>query len=140
MQLPKQSNSSTNDPISDALDLPPIYEVLPKEEPKKPTEMSDEDFEYARGNLINVIEKGSEALDSLMDVAQQSQQPRAYEVVASLIKTLADTNKDLLELRKKSKELDNMDGSKGPSTVNNNLFVGSTAELQKLIKGDNVKE
>lgn len=140
-KLPKQSNSSTSDPISNALDIPPLYEVLPKEEPKKEVvDVASQDYEYARGNLINVIEKGSEALDSLMDVAQQSQQPRAFEVIASLIKTIADTNKDLLELKKKDKEISNMDGNKGPSTVNNNLFVGSTAELQKLIKGNNVEE
>lgn len=97
---------------------------------------ASDDFEYARGNMINIIEKGNEALDGILNVAGQSQQPRSYEVAATLIKTLVDAQKDLLELQKKKKELT---GESSTKTVTNNLFVGSTAELQKLIKNNEQK-
>lgn len=125
-----------NDPISDALNLTPIQEVLPAEK-KKPVAVTT-DFEYARGNMLNILEKGNEALDGILDVAQQSQHPRAFEVVAGLIKTLSDTNKDLLELQKRQKDIIKQeDEQSGPKTINNNLFVGSTTELQKLIRQQN---
>jgi hypothetical protein len=94
----------------------------------------EDDYQHARENLIGVIDKGNEALEALLQIAQQSQQPRAFEVVASLIKTVAEANKDLLEIAKKTKEIENMDGNNSAKTINNNLFVGSTAELQKLLK------
>ena len=75
-------------------------------------------------------------MDDMLNVAQQMQHPRAYEVLATLIKTLSDTNKDLLDLHKKKRELEIGDDSQGPKTINNNLFVGSTAELQKLLKNN----
>lgn len=138
-QLPKQSNNSMiNDTIGDALGLTPIQEVLPKA--KKESIDTVTDYQYARGNMLNILEKGNEALDGMLDVANQSQHPRAYEVVATLIKTLADTNKDLIELAKKTKELERLDGVEAPQTINNNLFVGSTTELQKLLKKSNEQE
>lgn len=133
-QSPKQLTSSmNNDPIANALDLTPIQEVLPKQIFQ--TTHVESDYDFARTNMINVIDKGREALDDMLGVAQMSQQPRAYEVIATLIKTLSDSNKDLLELSKKVKELKS-DDDQGPKTVNNNLFVGSTAELQKLLKNN----
>lgn len=120
-----------NDPISKALNMVPMQEVLPVE--SKPIDNND-DFEYARGNMLSILERGNGALDSLLDVADQSQHPRAYEVVATLIKTLADANKDLLELQKKNKELKKVEDNNTPKTINNNLFVGSTTELQRLLK------
>lgn len=118
-----------NDSISKALDVTPVntVEVISKE--IKPT--SDTDFDYARGNLINIIEKGNQALDGILDVADMSQHPRGYEVVATLINSLASVNKDLVDLNKKKKELDQHNNS---TNITNNLFVGSTAELQKLLK------
>lgn len=125
-----------NDPISKALDLPPLEMTsLPVE--KKEADYVD-DYEYARGNLINIIEKGNEALDGILNVADQSQHPRGYEVAANLIKTMSEVNKDLLELSKKRQDLEGVNAK--PNTVNNNLFVGSTAELQKLIKQQNGTE
>lgn len=118
------------DPIAKTLDLVPIDSRLST---KTSNQHLVDDFEYARGNLISVIEKGQEALTSIVDVAGMSQHPRAYEVVATLVKAVADANKDLLELRKKQKDL-MVDDQSSPTTVNNNLFVGSTAELQQLIK------
>ena len=92
----------------------------------------DNDYKYARENLYTIIEKGQESLNTLVDVAQQSQHPRAFEVVSQLVKTLSDTNKDLLELQKKIKVI-NKDIQEGPKTVNNSLYVGNTADLQKFI-------
>ena len=138
-QLPKQSsNSMINDTIGDALGLTPMQEVLPKV--KRESIDTVTDYQYARGNMLNILEKGNQALDGMLDVADQSQHPRAYEVVATLIKTLADTNKDLIELAKKTKELERLDGVESPQTINNNLFIGSTTELQKLLKKSNEQE
>lgn len=123
-----------NDPIGDALNMNPMQPLLSNSQRKS---LIPTDYEYARGSMISVIEKGNEALSDMLSVAQQSQQPRAYEVVATLLKTIADTNKDLLELQKKHKDIENMDGPQTPQTINNNLFVGSTTELQKLIKQQN---
>jgi hypothetical protein len=126
-----------NDPIGDALNMNPLQPLLTSSQRKS---LVPTDYEYARGSMISVIEKGNEALSDMLSVAQQSQQPRAYEVVATLLKTIADTNKDLLDLQKKHKDIENMDGPQTPQTINNNLFVGSTAELQKLIKQQNEQE
>lgn len=123
------------DTISQALDLTPL-EILPAEI-KEPSQ-TETDFEYARGNLIGIIEKGQEALSGILDVAGMSQHPRSFEVVATLINSLTAANKDLLELSKKKQEIEGTKGS--PTTVNNNLFVGSTAELQKLLKQQNEQE
>jgi hypothetical protein len=100
-----------------------------------PPKIEQNDYEFARQNMYDIIEKGSSALEDIVDIAKQSESPRAFEVVTNLIKTLADANKDLMELAKKNKEL-NKDDQKdnGPQTVNNNLFVGSSAELLKMIK------
>jgi len=125
-----------NDPIGQALDLAPIENnnITIVDESDKQV---NNDFEYARGNLINIIEKGNEALDGILDVAGMSQHPRSFEVAATIINSLAAANKDLLELSKRKKELE---GEKSPTTINNNLFVGSTAELQKLLKNNGAKE
>ena len=92
-----------------------------------------DDYNFARDNLYDVIEKGNEALEDLIQVAKASEHPRAYEVVAQLIKTLNDSNQNLMDVQKKLKDL-NKNQSEGPKNVTNALFVGSTAELQKMIK------
>ena len=98
----------------------------------------DNDYKYARENLYGVIEKGTDALDNLIDLAKASEHPRAFEVVAQLTKTLVDANKDLLDIQKKVKDLKKEDDEKQqPQNVTNALFVGSTAELQKMISGRN---
>lgn len=95
-------------------------------------EQVDKDYEYTRTNLYNVIERGTEALEEMLEVAKQSQQPRAFEVVSTLVKTVSDANKDLLELKNKQKAIK---GEKAkPKNVTNALFVGSTADLQKMLK------
>lgn len=94
------------------------------------------DYKYARENLYDVIERGTEALDYLLEVAKSSEHPRAFEVVGSLTKTLVDANKDLLDIQKKVKDLQKEETA-DPQNVTNALFVGSTSDLQKLIKGSN---
>ena len=106
--------------------------IAKKVEPSKEESEADIDYKYARENLYTIIEKGQESLNTLVDVAQQSQHPRAFEVVSQLVKTLSDTNKDLLELQRKIKVI-NKDITEGPKTVNNSLYVGNTADLQKFI-------
>ena len=97
----------------------------------------DNDYKYARENLYGVIEKGTDALDTLIDLAKASEHPRAFEVVSQLTKTLVDANKDLLDIQKKVKDLKKEDKKENPKNVTNALFVGSTAELQKMISGRN---
>ena len=105
-----------------------------KETPKKIKDTPQDDFEYSRGQLYNLVEKGQEAIDGIMDVCQDSQHPRAYEVAGQLIKSVADTTDKLADLHKKVKDIE-ADNPKTQSTVTNNaLFVGSTAELQKMLK------
>ena len=123
--------------MEDIFELP---EKIKQTKELKPVDNSDEtvdnDFKYARENLYNIIERGSDALNTLVDVANQSQHPRAFEVVGQLVKTLSDTNKDLLELQKKVKVI-KKDIPDQPQNVTNALFVGNTSELQKMINKRN---
>jgi predicted house-cleaning noncanonical NTP pyrophosphatase (MazG superfamily) len=91
------------------------------------------DYEYTRGNLYSLIEKGQEAINGILELAQESEMPRAYEVAGQLIKSVADATDKLMELQKKLKDVEE-NKIKGPTTVNNALFVGSTAELAKFLK------
>ena len=91
------------------------------------------DYEYTRGNLYSIIEKGQEALNGILELAQESEMPRAYEVAGQLIKNVADATDKLIDLQKKLKDIDEQK-VKGPTNVTNALFVGSTAELSKLLK------
>ena len=97
------------------------------------------DYEYTRGNLYSIIEKGQEAINGILELAQDSEMPRAYEVAGQLIKSVSDATDKLMDLQKKLKDVEEDTQQKGPSTVNNALFVGSTAELAKLLK-NGVKE
>ena len=92
------------------------------------------DYEYTRGNLYSIIEKGQEAINGILELAQESEMPRAYEVAGQLIKSVSDATDKLMDLQKKLKDVNEEQQVKGPNTVNNALFVGSTAELQKLLK------
>lgn len=104
---------------------------------KSQTEDIKRDYEYTRGNLYSIIEKGQEAIDGILELAQESEMPRAYEVAGQLIKNVADATDKLLTLQQKLKDVQEEKDTKGPTTVNNALFVGSTAELQKLLKNSN---
>ena len=94
----------------------------------------EKDYEYTRGNLYSIIEKGQEAINGILELAQESEMPRAYEVAGQLIKSVSDATDKLMELQKKLKDVEEESKPKGPNTVNNALFVGSTAELAKMIK------
>jgi len=91
------------------------------------------DYEYTRGNLYSIIEKGQEAINGILELAQESEMPRAYEVAGQLIKNVADATDKLMDLQKKLKDIEE-EKVKGPTTVNNALFVGSTADLSKFLK------
>ena len=94
----------------------------------------DIDYNYARENYYNLIERNQDAVEEMLEIAKQSEHPRAFEVVGQLIKSGLDANKELMTLHKTKKELSIEKGGDGVS-VNNAVFVGSTAELQKLLKG-----
>ena len=110
---------------------PNKQEVLSPDNSNKDVE---DDYDYARRNLRDLIDSGMGDLDRVMEIARQSESPRAFEVATNLLKTLTDTNKDLLELAKKKKDL-TQEKEKAQTVTNNALFVGSTADLQKLIQG-----
>ena len=101
--------------------------------------MSDKvknDYEYSLDTYYELLEKGKDSLETMMQVARESEHPRAFEVVGQLVKTLSDTNKDLLELQKKVKVI-KKDIPDQPQNVTNALFVGNTSELQKMINKRN---
>ena len=98
------------------------------------------DYEYTRGNLYSIIEKGQEAINGILELAQESEMPRAYEVAGQLIKSVSDATDKLMDLQKKLKDVNKEEEAKGPSTVNNALFVGSTSELSKILKSGLNKE
>lgn len=104
------------------------------------TEDIKKDYEYTRGNLYSLIEKGQEAINGILELAQESEMPRAYEVAGQLIKSVADATDKLMDLQKKLREVEEEKQGKGPTNVTNALFVGSTAELAKLIKQQSKNE
>ena len=119
-----------------------VTEALPaKVEKQKPDRLTkddiEKDYEYTRGNLYSIIEKGQEAINGILELAQESEMPRAYEVAGQLIKSVSDATDNLMDLQKKLKDVEEEKVAKGPSNVTNALFVGSTADLAKLIKSEN---
>ena len=96
------------------------------------------DYEYTRGNLYSIIEKGQEAIDGILELAQESEMPRAYEVAGQLIKSVSDATDKLMTLQQKLKEVE--EEVKGPTNVTNALFVGSTADLTKMLKDAQKKD
>ena len=109
--------------------------ITPEQKPDRITKDDiTRDYEYTRGNLYSIIEKGQEAIDGILELAQESDMPRAYEVAGQLIKSVSDATDKLMDLQKKLKDVNEESQQKGPNTVNNALFDGSTAELAKLIK------
>ena len=122
-------------------------EIMKKEPSPKPTRTTpnslekskkpdiETDYNYSRAQLYSLVEKGQEAVDGALDVAQQSDSARAYEVAGQLIKHVADTADKLVDLQKKMKDIDEVNTKQNTTNVtNNSLFVGSTADLQKMLK------
>ena len=129
--------------LSDIFDIDPITPTNVIEVKKTAVvEIKDstieDDVEFARQNIKKLINKGGVAFDNLLLVANESEQPRAYEVAATLIKNLSDLNKDLLELQKRKKDLQGSDDKKQSGNVNVDkaVFVGSTTELVKFLKNN----
>jgi len=113
-----------------------VGDVLPVKKVQVDKEDEDKDYTTVRENLKEIVKRGNEAIDGIMMVASESQSPRAYEVVATLIKSVADANKDLIDLHKKMKDIKKTEVDASTTNItNNSLFVGSTSELQKLLKG-----
>ena len=131
--------SNNYDPIDEALNT--TSEIVETEGVKKKPEIVkskdvdiEKDYEYSRANLYSLIEKGQEAINGIMEVAGEGGSPRAYEVAGQLIKSVADTTDKLIDLQKKLKDVED-DSKKTTNNVTNNaVFVGSTSELQKMLK------
>ena len=112
-------------------------EVIPKKINTEITVPDDKDpeidFETGRKNLYNLIDKGNEAIDGILNLAKEGEHPRAYEVAGQLIKTVSEVSQNLLDLQDKLKKVKEVPNT-GPKKVTNALFVGSTTELQKMLK------
>ena len=143
--------SNIDDKLNEVLNI--AEEVLEKKEEKNPLEIvkeppvpvvpeddnPDTDFETGRGELYKLLEKGNEAIDGILNLAKEGEHPRAYEVAGQLIKTQSEVAQNLLDLRDKLKKIKDVK-ELGPKNVTNALFVGSTTELQKLIKKNKDKK
>ena len=96
----------------------------------------DNDYKYSRDTYYELVEKGKQRLELMIEVARESEHPRAFEVLSGMIKNISDVNDRLMDLNKKKKEIDKKDDIKKVANTTNNLFVGSTTELQKLLKNE----
>ena len=112
--------------------LPPEGETLPADTTERPAHQ-DQDYDYVRSNLQDIIESGGEALTGILELAKESDHPRAWEVVGQIMRQLAETNKDLIELQKDMKKIKDEETAK--KVTQNAIFMGSTAELQKFLRG-----
>ena len=96
----------------------------------------DNDYKYSRDTYYELVEKGKESLELMIEVARESEHPRAFEVLSGMIKNISDVNDRLMDLNKKKKDIDKKEEIKNIANTTNNLFVGSTAELQKILKNE----
>ena len=139
--------SDVNEKLADIFDVTPIEKsntamVIHETRDATPATVDklegdlDEDYNMVRNNLEEIIDNGKEAMANLLEVATDGQHPRAYEVLAGLMKTLVDANKELIELQKKMREINGTTskGNKGGVQVDKAVFVGSTQELMKMLK------
>ena len=142
--------SNIDDKLNEVLNI--AEEVLEKKEEKNPLEIANEkptvvvpqadvdtDFDTGRGELYKLLEKGNQAIDGILALAKEGEHPRAYEVAGQLIKTQSEVAQNLLDLRDKLKKIKDVK-ELGPKNVTNALFVGSTTELQKMIKKNKDKK
>lgn len=134
--------SKTNDALSEALGIENAVEIIPPSKSPEPiinTPHEDDDikadYNLSRRTFRDLINKGNQAMESLTDLAKESESPRAYEVLATMMRTVADTTKDLYDLQKKTKDLRGQDKNDQPNVnVEKAVFIGSTADLLKKIK------
>ena len=129
---------SLNDTFNtdDGIEVDAIVKAEETNIQKEQTRENDvnKDYDYTRGNLYSLIEKGQEAINGIMEVAGETASPRAYEVAGQLIKSVADTTDKLADLHKKVKDIEEDNPKKQNTVTNNALFVGSTSELSKMLK------
>ena len=134
-------NDNGKDRIANILNITPTIRendlVIHQDTDNVGSEELDTDIKYVRDMMYDTIKNTSDAVEEMLGIAKQSQHPRAFEVVATLLNTQREASKDLLDLHKKKKELKHEDKD-GPETINNNLFVGSTADLLKMIRNKDV--
>ena len=130
--------STIDDKLNEVLNI--AGEVVPEETKKETKELTvpedsdpEIDFETGRKNLYNLLDKGNEAIDGILNLAKEGEHPRAYEVAGQLIKTVSEVSQNLLDLQDKLKKVKDIP-DKGPKNVTNALFVGSPTELQKMLK------
>ena len=130
--------SKTKDIIDEALGAVELAKSEPvqKKVIPRPKENDDieNDYKYQRENFYNLVEKGTDAIEGILEIARESEHPRTYEVAGNLIKQVAEVTEKLGELQEKMKRLKEVPNN-APKSVTNALYVGSTAELQKLLKG-----
>ena len=131
--------SKTKDMIDQALGAVELAKSKPVEKkviprPKENNEDIENDYKYQRENFYNLVEKGTDAIEGILEIARESEHPRTYEVAGNLIKQVAEVTEKLGELQEKMKRLKEVPNN-APKNVTNALYVGSTAELQKLLKG-----
>ena len=135
--------SNIDDKLNEVLNI--AADVLPATTPEENTELviphdkdPDSDFETGRENLYKLLDKGNEAIDGILALAIEGEHPRAYEVAGQLIKTVSEVSQNLLDMQEKLKKIKDVPNT-APKNVTNALFVGSTTELQKLLKGKKIK-
>lgn len=135
--------SKTHDALSNALGIENAVEIIPPKKEVEVVNVSHEDddvkadYNLSRKTFRALIDKGNAAMENLTDLAKESESPRAYEVLATMMKTIADTTKDLYDLQKKTKDLKGEKKEDNPTVmVDKAVFVGSTAELLKKVKGN----
>jgi hypothetical protein len=130
MTISKALGIVNKDVVKDVLHPYEPKAIIPR--PNEPEDM-DSDYKYSRENFYNLIERGQDAIDGILEIAKEGEHPRAYEVVGQLIKNVSEVTEKLADLQDKMKKLKEVPET-GPKHVTNALYVGSTAELQKLLK------
>ena len=129
--------SKVDEKLNNTFEVELVEDPLPIESSDDSDDRKEDtqtDYVQSRENFYELVEKGKEALDGAMDIARETDQPRAYEVVAQLLKNVTDTNKEIIELQKRMEDLKAHERKLGNTNINNALFVGSTADLQKMLQ------
>ena len=131
--------SKTKDIIDEALGAVELAKSEPVEKkviprPKEDNEDLENDYKYQRENFYNLVEKGTDAIEGILEIARESEHPRTYEVAGNLIKQVAEVTEKLGDLQEKMRKLKEVPNN-APKSVTNALYVGSTAELQKMLQG-----
>ena len=129
--------SKVDEKLNNTFEVEQVEDSLPIESSDDSDDRKEDtqtDYVQSRENFYELVEKGKKALDGAMDIARETDQPRAYEVVAQLLKNVTDTNKEIIELQKRMEDLKTNERKLGNTNINNALFVGSTADLQKMLR------